>query len=265
MRHRHPPETPDHALAAAASGATELLEPSPGDRQPDDTAKGKAAIALIDPKPLTRQAVIEMLSRAFPGYRAVAVSSCDEYPDFEDAPQLVIVYIRSASVADGWVQNELRLARLRLTDVPLAMISDRDDADEVCMALSCGVRGYIPSSIPSTVALAALNLIYAGGTFIPEYALRPTASPARENDCGRSGALDELDLTARELSVVDLLREGKPNKRIAVELNMQESTVKVHVRNILKKLNSANRTQAASVANRLLTQRPPSNNGSAAR
>ena len=57
--------------------------------------------------------------------------------------------------------------------------------------------------------------------------------------------------------MLDLLREGKPNKLIAAGLNMEESTVKVHVRNILKKLHSANRTQAASVANRLLGEPPP--------
>jgi hypothetical protein len=54
--------------------------------------------------------------------------------------------------------------------------------------------------------------------------------------------------------VIDLLREGKPNKLIARQLHMQENTVKVHVRNILKKLNASNRTHAAFVANRLLGQ-----------
>ena len=50
------------------------------------------------------------------------------------------------------------------------------------------------------------------------------------------------------------LAEGKPNKLIARQLDMQENTVKVHVRNILRKLNAANRTHAAFVANRLLGQ-----------
>ena len=63
---------------------------------------------------------------------------------------------------------------------------------------------------------------------------------------------DGRDLTPRELAVIDLLREGKPNKLIARRLDMQESTVKVHGRNSLKKLNAANRTHAAFVVNRLL-------------
>ena len=63
-----------------------------------------------------------------------------------------------------------------------------------------------------------------------------------------------MDLTPRERSVIVLLRDGKPNKLIARQLDMQENTVKVYVRNILRKLNAANRTHAALLANRLLGQ-----------
>jgi DNA-binding NarL/FixJ family response regulator len=67
----------------------------------------------------------------------------------------------------------------------------------------------------------------------------------------------ELNVTPDELSVLDLLREGNSNKLIAAGLNMEESTVKVHVRNILKKLCAANRTEAACVANRILGEHAP--------
>jgi hypothetical protein len=61
---------------------------------------------------------------------------------------------------------------------------------------------------------------------------QPPVGAGRE----RPGTSEKLDLTARELAVMDLLREGKPSKQIGIELKMQESTVKVHVRNIMKKL-----------------------------
>jgi DNA-binding NarL/FixJ family response regulator len=135
------------------------------------------------------------------------------------------------------------------------VLADRDDADEVNRALTHGVRGYIPTSIEWEVAVAALRLISAGGTFVPADALRSTAAkPDDQPEGERQGRSDGLDLTPRELSVIDLLREGKPNKLIAAQLDMQENTVKVHVRNILKKLNATNRTHAAFVANRLLGQ-----------
>src|SRR5260370_733207 len=118
-----------------------------------------------------------------------------------------------------------------------------------------GVRGYMPTSVECGVAVAALRLISAGGTFVPAGALRSTAAkPDDQPEGERQRRSDGRDLTPRELSVIDLLREGKPNKLIAARLDMQESTVKVHVRNILKKLNAANRTHAAFVANRLLAK-----------
>jgi DNA-binding NarL/FixJ family response regulator len=135
------------------------------------------------------------------------------------------------------------------------VLSYRDDVEEVNCALSQGVRGYIPTSVECEVAVAALRLIGAGGTFVPVKALHSTtARPDDQPEGGRQRRSDGLDLTPRELSVIDLLREGKPNKLIARQLDMQENTVKVHVPNILKKLNAANRTHAAFVANRLLGQ-----------
>jgi DNA-binding NarL/FixJ family response regulator len=122
-----------------------------------------------------------------------------------------------------------------------------------CFKLHHGVRGYIPTSVEWEVAVAALRLISAGGIFVPADAFRSTAAKLDDQPEGqRQRRSDGRDLTPRELSVIDLLREGKPNKVIAARLDMQENTVKVHVRNILKKLNAANRTHAAIVANRLL-------------
>jgi DNA-binding NarL/FixJ family response regulator len=133
------------------------------------------------------------------------------------------------------------------------VLADRNEVAEVNRALTHSVRGYIPTSVEWEVAVAALMLVSAGGTFVPADALRSTASkPGDQPEGERQGRSDGLDLTPRELSVIDLLREGKPNKVIAAQLDMQENTVKVHVRNILKKLNATNRTHAAFVANRLL-------------
>jgi DNA-binding NarL/FixJ family response regulator len=58
--------------------------------------------------------------------------------------------------------------------------------------------------------------------------------------------------TARQAAVIEALRRGKANKIIAYELNLRESTVKVHVRNIMKKLHATNRTEVAYLASRLL-------------
>jgi DNA-binding NarL/FixJ family response regulator len=210
-------------------------------------------MALIDPKPLTRRSLGELLARAFPECAMVAAASCEELLEIDGGriakPNLVVVYIRNAGLTNTLVRSALELLRVRLPEAPAVILSDRDEVDEVNRALSHGVRGYIPTSVECEVAVAALRLINAGGTFVPADALR--TSPAKQDsqpEGNRRGRSDELDLTPRELSVIE------PNKLIAAQLEMQESTVKVHVRSILKKLHAANRTHAASVANRVLGQ-----------
>jgi DNA-binding NarL/FixJ family response regulator len=202
-----------------------------------------------------------MLSKALPDSMTVAASSCEELIEGEKRPigwpNLVIVYIRSAAVTDVCVQNALELVRLRLPEARVVVLSDRDDVENINEALTCGVWGYIPTSVEPEVVFAALRLIKAGGTYVPAQQRTPgTTKLGIGVESQRPRLSDVLDLTPRELSVLDLLREGKPNKLIAAGLNMEESTVKVHVRNILKKLRAANRTQAASVANRLLGEPP---------
>jgi DNA-binding NarL/FixJ family response regulator len=59
-------------------------------------------------------------------------------------------------------------------------------------------------------------------------------------------------LTQREIAVLALMKHGKPNKIIAHELGMSASTVKVHVRHIMRKMGAANRTQAALNADKIL-------------
>jgi DNA-binding NarL/FixJ family response regulator len=231
-------------------------------------------IALIDPKPFTRESILKILDALLPEDVKLVGASCfdelfdsssaEEFPDRENRI-LVLLYIRSAGVGDNWVQEQLRVIKSQQPKVSVIMISDRDDADDVMDALNCGVRGYIPTSIAAEVAIAALTLVEAGGTYIPAGALLPEGrrGPEDPEKDEQAQLPKELNLTSRELAVIDLLREGNANKVIAKRLNMRESTVKVHVRNILRKLRATNRTHAATVANRLLTK--PDYMGSAER
>ena len=65
---------------------------------------------------------------------------------------------------------------------------------------------------------------------------------------------EEHVFSPRQLSVARALRKGTPNKIIAYELNMCESTVKVHVRNIMKKLKAKNRTEIAYLTNQYFSR-----------
>ena len=227
------------------------------------TAPGRQllSLGLIDPKPITRQSILETLAKALPEYMTIAVSSCEELLETWGKARgwvLIVIHTRSAQLTDLWVQNTLEFVRRHLAGTPVVLLSDCDDVKNILEALTCGVRGFVPTSLESGLAVAALRLISAGGTFIPAHALRAAITKTDTgSDHERRGVPEELQLTFRELAVINLMCEGKPNKVIAVKLNLQESTVKVHVRNILRKLNAGNRTQAAFVVNRLRCQAGP--------
>ncbi len=247
------------------SGRT-LPDPGDGNIIPDPVASSRPArrgkgqrltLVLIDPAPLTREALSQMLTKGLSEYIIVAASSWDELLHMQEgpptSPALVFINIKSAELTDSWVKSTLDLIRHDLADAAVVLLSDRDSADQVANALALGVRGYITTSMEAEVAFAALRLIHAGGTFVPAHALSAaTANPTNGSNCGQNALVPGLDLTAREFSVIGLLCEGKPNKVIATALELQESTVKVHVRNIMRKLHVTNRTHAVTVANRLL-------------
>jgi len=114
--------------------------------------------------------------------------------------------------------------------------------------LDCGIRGVIPTSARLSVAVEAIRMVQAGGTYIPASCVMNARRPALAAEARRLGV---SLLTPRQSVVVEALRRGKANKAIAYERRMRESTVKVHVRNVMKKLGAKNRTEVAYIANNL--------------
>ena len=165
--------------------------------------------------------------------------------------ELILLSPGVASLSGPEVRRWVSLVRSRLSDRPLALLSDRPTADEALAAIRLGAQGLVPLSLPSSVVHHALLFIRDGGTYFPPEALLDLSSEAHGGRRGLQGAAGQ-GLTTRQIEVLDLLRLGSSNKVIARRLDMQESTVKVHVRHILRKLGAANRTQAALIAAELM-------------
>ncbi len=136
--------------------------------------------------------------------------------------------------------------------VPVVVFGDQEDSAHVIRALQRGAKGYIPTSLSLSAAVHAMRFVAAGGLFIPASTL--LINGERPEDTPSSAALSMNGIfTPRQLAVIDALIRGKSNKIIAYDLNMRESTVKVHVRNIMKKLNAKNRTEVAYRAHELIS------------
>ena len=116
-------------------------------------------------------------------------------------------------------------------------------------------KRLIPVSLGFEITIEALRFVLAGGTYVPMDCLLARGGPGDKPSEPPTSSL----VTARELSVVRAIQKGKSNKVIAYELNMCESTVKVHVRNIMKKLNAKNRTDVAIKSKSVLSTFPRTN------
>lgn len=141
------------------------------------------------------------------------------------------------------------LIRDLLPGVPCVVLSDRVEPEEAIVAARLGEQAFMPTNVEPKIALQAFAFIIGGGTYFPREALLQSVSATREGGTFSGTVTGDPDrLTRRQHEVLERLRLGKSNKLIARDLDMQESTVKVHVRQIMRKLGAANRTQAALLA-----------------
>jgi two-component system NarL family response regulator len=110
------------------------------------------------------------------------------------------------------------------------------DAD-IQRALEAGARGYLLKSVRRAILIEAVRAVAQGERYLP-----PTTA-ARLVE-----AMESERLTAREFDVLRLLAQGERNREIADTLGLAEPTVKIHVNNLLRKLQAKDRTEAAVIA-----------------
>lgn len=138
--------------------------------------------------------------------------------------------------------------------VPIVILSGHYNRKDVIAALDHGVSGYIPKNIGGMAMVNALRLVLAGEKYLPSEAFSDTADnedqsilepPAPRRNASADPRFKAL--TPRESEILHLLVDGLTNKQIAIELDLQEITVKIHVRNIYRKIGAQNRAQAVKV------------------
>ncbi|MCV6592324.1 MAG: response regulator transcription factor [Silicimonas sp.] len=162
----------------------------------------------------------------------------------------VVVCIDSLVTTDYPVDDVLRDLLDAVGDTPVVAMGQSNDPYEVNLFLQNGVKGYIPADVGVHAILDATRLaVVVGGAFLTERHLKKLGQDNKPSKIDMRG----VELTQRQMDVAHELRAGKANKVIAYDLDMQENTVKVHVRSIMRKLRATNRTQAAVALNQLLS------------
>ncbi|WLR94972.1 response regulator transcription factor [Shinella zoogloeoides] len=209
------------------------------------------SVMILDRRALDGQCLARCLASQKVEMEFIAVTSTENWKSLKDDVSplaAILLNIGGESAGDPSVAEKVRALSMEF-GVPVILLADSVDLLQIMKALEFGARGYIPSSVTIDVCIEAIALSLAGGVFLPA----SSVLAMRQVLVTETPPLRPLDsmFTTRQIEVVNALRRGKANKIIAYELNLRESTVKVHIRNIMKKMKATNRTEVAYKLNEL--------------
>lgn len=197
---------------------------------------------IVDDHPLFLEALQLVIRDAHPGATIVGANSIAAAKlELASRPSLDLVLLDLSMPDIRGFDGLLELRRL-CPKVPIVVVSAMEDRNIIHEAMTFGAAGFIPKSAKKAELARAIGDVLAGGVALPKD-YRPASTDT--SGSGTREFADQLStLTAQQLRVLLMLRQGKLNKQIAYELDVGETTVKAHVSEILRKLNVISRTQA---------------------
>jgi DNA-binding NarL/FixJ family response regulator len=226
-------------------------------------------ILIADDHRLVIEAVKTKLSELQSDIDFVLAMSVDEL--FAGAADDLDLALIDLNIPGAEGQSHIDELRRRHPAVPVIVLSGYEDPAIMRAVLERGVLGFIPKAYSPDVMLSAVRLVLAGGVYVPPMllsglppgvvagvALGGAPSSVAEVGAPRIGGagsptLEHLRkvLTERQVEVLQLLSQGKPNKLIGRSLGISEGTVKIHLAAIFRALNVRNRTEAVVAAQSL--------------
>jgi DNA-binding NarL/FixJ family response regulator len=228
-----------------------------GKAEPRDAQPTSARAALVASAGLFRDALAYSIAAQIPGVRVECCACAEDVP--AGPAQLALIAFDAAGFNRQTLQGEVAALRARCAGAAIGVLVPDEQAMTAVRLSGSGVAGVVSLSAGVDIAVASVRLMLLGGYCLPPEAAARAASgpertalnfaaPAEQPETpvvADEAAQRDHALTAREQQVLLSLREGNQNKIIAYKLGISESTVKVHLRNLMKKLKVSNRTQVA--------------------
>ncbi len=197
-------------------------------------------IIIAEDHPLFRTALQSALNQVLDDVRVIetdTIAALQQALEGNPNPDLVLLDFHIPG-AHGF--SALMFLTGHYPDVPVLVVSAREEETIILKAIGYGASGFIPKSTPLDAMKTAIQQVLDGNIWTP-------ANIDLNRDTDRvSSEMEEkiASLTPQQFRVLGMISEGMLNKQIAFDLNVSEATVKAHVTAIFKKLGVRNRTQA---------------------
>jgi DNA-binding NarL/FixJ family response regulator len=209
----------------------------------------KYKIVIADDHALVRGGLELVVKMAVPNAEIFQANNFDETINVLQS-NFSIDLVMLDLMMPGMLSDSIKNITQQFPDVPIVIVSVKEDFDSIHKSISLGASGFIPKTSAPEVTISAIQLVLSGGVYIPPHVLKPqtqTQTQTAENN-QHSNNFDTFNaLSKRQKQVLDLITLGRSNQAIADELDLTIPTIKMHVSAILKKLNVKNRTEAVSI------------------
>ncbi len=223
---------------------------NPADTNPENTIH----TVIVDDHPLFRRGMVQLLKES-PGFRVLAdFDSALEYFDHtEELPaDLLLLDLQMPDISG---LDVLRRIKAINDEMRVVMITASDDSEDLIRAIASGADGYLLKDTAPDEMIGQLKsamegqvaLNPSGVNILAEGLRNQTEQPAPAAPLADS-ADSTSELTLREQQTLKLIVQGMSNKLIARELGISDGTVKVYVKNLLRKLNLHSRLELAAWA-----------------
>jgi DNA-binding NarL/FixJ family response regulator len=204
-------------------------------------------VLVADDHPLFREALRNAVARALPTATIREAESVDALYALIERESDADLLLLDLTMPGAHGFSALVHLRAHYPQLPVMVVSAREEPAVMRRALDHGAVGFLPKSADAGTLGEAIDAVLAGDRWAPASALKAPAAGAEEHDAAQR----VRDLTPQQFRVLQMLGDGLLNKQIAYELGVSEATIKAHMTAILRKLGASNRTQAVLIAGKL--------------
>jgi len=204
----------------------------------------KLRIVIADDHALVRGGMSLLIDIASPQAEVLQANSMEQVKGFLSEAESIDLILLDLMMPGMQGESDIKAISGSRPEIPIIIVSVKEDINSIRSSLAAGAMGYIPKTSSPDVTVSAIQLVLAGGVYVPPHVLQLGASllGVKEENVE---VKNTYGLTGRQIEVLNLVVSGKSNQSIGTVLGLTTGTIKMHVSAIFKKLGVGSRTEAA--------------------